>query len=186
MQNTETATQGLVQDRQQMLAILKENMTLTQQRMKKYADTHRSERQFDVGDWVFIKMQPFKVGNTMLKRRTKLSVKYFGPFQVRARVGEVAYQLDLPPSTKMHNVFHVSLLKKKLKTRFNPIPKMPKLNSDGVPQTYPIAILGTRHARDRNRTVEEALVQWQGLPPEMATWEQRETIFRQYPNFDMT
>lgn len=108
-----------------MIAILKENMLATHNRTKKYADTHRSERVFGVGDWVYLRMQPFRTGNTMLRRQTKLAVKYLGSFQILARVGPVAYKLDLPAETKMHNVFHVSLLKKKFKTRFTPVLKLP-------------------------------------------------------------
>ena len=143
-----------------MVSMLQDNMLLAKQRMKLYADTHRTEREFKVDDWVFLRMQPFKPGNSLLRRPTKLSVKYFGSFRVSARIGPVAYKLDLPPDCKMHDVFHVSQLKKKLKTRTDPIPVLPPLNSDGVPQIGPTATLDRRVIQSRNRQEAEYLVEW--------------------------
>lgn len=80
-------------------------------RMKHYAYMHRLERAFKVGDYVFIRMQPFHNAPDQLRRHTKLSVKYFGPYEVIARVGEVAYRVKLPSVCRLHPLFHVSQLK---------------------------------------------------------------------------
>jgi len=80
--------------------------------MKHVADSHRSERQFQVDDWVFLKLQPYVQTSVADRSSQKLAFKYFGPYKVLARVGSMAYRLELPPSSTIHPVFYVSQLKK--------------------------------------------------------------------------
>lgn len=87
---------------------LKACLTKAQCRMKSQADNGRSERNYNVGDWVYVKLQIYR--QLSLKPHTfhKLSAKFFGPFQIVAKVGKVAYTLDLPADSKVHPTFHVS------------------------------------------------------------------------------
>jgi hypothetical protein len=80
--------------------------------MKIQADKKRSERQFEIGDQVYLKLQPFIQQSVATRSNQKLSLRYFGPYMVLARVGATAYRLQLPDSSKIHPVVHVSLLKK--------------------------------------------------------------------------
>ena len=85
---------------------------MARDRQKSYADKRRRDLQFKMGDRVFLKVSPWK---SILKfgRRGKLRPRYIGPYEIIARVGPVAYRLDLPPElSKVHNVFHVSMLRK--------------------------------------------------------------------------
>lgn len=73
--------------------------------MKQIADQHRLERVFEVGDWVYLKIQPFRQVSVAFHRNAKLALKYFGPYKVIKRVGPVAFELELPPHYKIHLFF---------------------------------------------------------------------------------
>ena len=112
--------------------------------MKRYADLQRTERSFEVGDLVYLKMQPYRETALGLRNSLKLSSKHYGPFRVTHRVGQVAYMLQLPEETKMHDVFHVNQLKKHLGPAAVPNPKLPVLTSEGKIKTAPLAVLQYR------------------------------------------
>ena len=84
--------------------------------MKHQADHHRSERTFQVGDMVFLLLQPYKQSFLNLKGHHKLAPKFYGPYKVRQTLGFIAYRLELPRPSHGHLVFHVSCLKKVIGT----------------------------------------------------------------------
>jgi hypothetical protein len=104
----------------------------------------------------------------MSRAHHKLSFKYFGPYQITSRVGAVAYRLQLPDHCRIHPVVHVSQLK--LVAGFKGIasPTLPALLPE---RRVPIRVLQTRGLSKSNRLVQQVLVEWFGLPPELATWE---------------
>ena len=87
------------------------------------------------------------------------------------KVGEVAYGLELPQESKIHNVFHVSNLKKTIGKHIAPSTELPPLDDEGLLILIPKRIIQTRERKLRNRVIREYLVQWKELPPEDATWE---------------
>ena len=99
---------GWLHDRELMSALIRQHLLRAKQRIKHAADPHHSKRQFQVDDWVFLKLQPYVQTSIADRRSQKLAFKYFGPYKVLARVGSVAYRLELPPSSTVHPVFHVS------------------------------------------------------------------------------
>ena len=91
---------------------IRDRLKTAQSRQKSYADRRRSELEFQVGDFVLLKVSPWK-GIIRFRKRGKLGPRYIGPFRVISRVGKVAYRLDLPAElSQIHNTFHVSQLRK--------------------------------------------------------------------------
>jgi hypothetical protein len=89
-------------------------MVTARDRQKRYADTRQKPLEFAVGDEVLLMMSPWK-GVTRFGKRGKLNPCYVGPFEIVERIGPVAYRLNLPTGlNEVHNVFHVSNLKKSL------------------------------------------------------------------------
>ncbi|KAL5578475.1 hypothetical protein UlMin_020174 [Ulmus minor] len=87
-------------------------MKTAQSRQKSYADRRRRPLEFQVGDLVFLKVAPMK-GVMRFGKKGKLSPRYIGPFEILERIGKVAYKLALPSELyTVHNVFHVSMLRK--------------------------------------------------------------------------
>ena len=77
--------------------------------MKQHENQNRSKRSFDVGDWVFLRLQPYKqMSLKQAKKDNKLSPKYYGPYKVLQNIGTMAYKLELPTSSQVHPIFHVS------------------------------------------------------------------------------
>jgi hypothetical protein len=97
-----------------MTELIKQHLARAKERMKKHADKGRSERTFQIGDSVFLKIQLYVHSSLAPRSNQKLSFMYFGPFKVLALIGQVAYKLELPPSVAIHPVFHVSQLKQAL------------------------------------------------------------------------
>ncbi|KAK4388622.1 hypothetical protein Sango_2199200 [Sesamum angolense] len=151
--------------------------------MKLYADKKRTEREFLVGDEVFLKLQPYKQTSVALRKQLKLSAKYYGPYKVLEKIGKVAYKLALPPGSKIHPVFHVLLLKKKIGTRYFPSVSLPDFE-DEVFKVYPSAILARRLVPRNNVGVPQVLIQWSHGSPDQATWEDYKDMAAKFPGFD--
>jgi hypothetical protein len=90
----------------------------------------------------------------------------------------VAYELDLPATSRIHPVFHVSQLKPKLGANTSTIPVLPPVNLEGIIQPEPMAILNHRSRPLNNRAFIEVLVHWTGQTPEDATWEDYHKVAR--------
>jgi hypothetical protein len=94
---------------------IKDHLIKAQARMKKYADMKRSEISFNVGDLVYLKLQPYRQISIQGNNKShKLKPKFYGPFEILTRIGTVAYHLNLPLRSLIHLVFHISQLKKKV------------------------------------------------------------------------
>ena len=120
----------------------------SQNRMKQQADNNRSERQLSVGDWVYLKLQPYRQITVAGFRNQKLSPKYYGPYEVLKKIGTVAYHLNLPAGSAIHPVFHVSQLKKRIGDTQAASPNLPIIGPNGALQTIPVALLARRMISD--------------------------------------
>jgi hypothetical protein len=154
-----------------------------QSRQKSYADTRRRLLEFKEGDYVYLKVSPLR-GMRRFKVKGKLSPRYIGPFMIFRRVEEMAYQLELPATlSDVHNVFHVSQLKKCLRVPEKQLP-MEELSVQGdlTYTEYPIKILDTLTRVTRNKVIKMCKVQWSHHGEDEATWEREEELRVDFPH----
>ena len=157
-------------------------MLTAQSRQKSYADTRRRDLKFEVGDKVFLKVSPMK-GVMRFGKKGKLSPRFVGPFEVLERIGVVAYRLALPPSlSAVHNVFHVSMLRKYISDPSHVLNYEPlQLNQDLTYEEKPVRILDTKEKELRNKRIPLVKVLWKNHSTEEATWEREEEIRSKFP-----
>ena len=135
--------------------------------MKQVYDQRHREKDYAVGDLVYLRLQPYRQTSISLRKNLKLAPRYYGPIKILRCIGAVAYKLDLPAESKIHHVFHVSLLKEKLGKHTSLQPQLPLvLEANGEVAIRPQVVLD----QHRRRNQQEVLVHWQGLSPANATW----------------
>jgi hypothetical protein len=105
MQGNHVNVEDHIEHQQEVIKLLKDNLVTTQNRMKQQSYQYCREREFEVGDWVFFRLQPYK---RMSLKNNKLSPKYYGPYKVLQRIGSMDYKLELPPYSHVHPIFQVS------------------------------------------------------------------------------
>jgi hypothetical protein len=118
-------TDDWLQERVVILDSVRQHLLRMQQRMKAQADKHRTEREFAVGEEVFLKLQPYIQPFVARRANHKLAFKFFGPYQIMERIGQVAYKLKLPESSRVHPVFRVSQLKPCIGPPHQVLPQLP-------------------------------------------------------------
>ncbi|MCH82977.1 Ty3/gypsy retrotransposon protein, partial [Trifolium medium] len=172
-------------ERDEALNQLKSHLLRAQQQMKIYADKKRRDVQFAIGDWVFLKLRPHRQHSVIKRINQKLAARFYGPFQVIEKIGEVAYKLQLPDTSRIHPIFHVSLLKKAVGDYpvQGELPKELEIAVDSV--IYPEKVLGSRVTLQGNIDVPQSLIQWKNKPLEDVTWEDDAFIAGQFPEFSL-
>lgn len=155
-------------DRDEAIRQLKIHLGQAQSTMKTNADKKRRDVNFQVGEWVYVKLKPYRQMSVVRRIHHKLAAKFFGPFKILDKVGSVAYKLELPPTSKIHPVFHVSLLKKAVNAPSSPVlpPELEITTSDTM---IPAAIIANRTVSEQGDSKIQWLVQWQDQPIEEAT-----------------
>ncbi|KAL5570607.1 hypothetical protein UlMin_027182 [Ulmus minor] len=159
-------------------------MKSAQSRQKSYADKRRRPLEFQVGDSVFLKVSPFK-GVIRFGKRGKLNPRYIGPYEILERVGKTAYRLALPPNlASVHNVFHVSMLKKYVSDKSHVLEQEPiEIHEDLSFEEKPVRILDYKIKTLRNKDIPLVKVLWRNQKTEEATWEREEEMRTSYPEF---
>jgi hypothetical protein len=173
-----TDLKSWLQDKALMKDLVHQHLVRARLRMKHQADKNRAERQFEVGTWVYVKLQPYVQSSLAHRANQKLAFKFFGPFQIISKIGAVAYKLDLPASSSVHPVFHVSQLKIAVPVTEVPSPTFP---SADVQFQVPELILQKRLLARGHATVEQVLIKWSGMTKELATWEDLQALKQAFP-----
>jgi hypothetical protein len=153
--------------------------------MKQQADKKRRDFSLEVGDLALVKLQPYRQQSVALRKHQKLGLKFFGPFEVLQKIGQVAYKLKLPDTAKIHHVFIISLLKKFQGAVPQQYLPLPLTTSEFGPTVKLVAVLCCRVIQRHNKPVSQVLVQWDVTDLDDATWEDILDIQGSYPQFNL-
>jgi hypothetical protein len=171
----------MLQEMENMVRKVQQNLKEAQDRQKSYADQKRRHLEFQVGDHVYLKVKARK-SSLKLGNCAKMAPRFCGPFEILARIGPIAYQLALPANLRIHNVFHVSLLKKYIHDPTHMIDwNLVQVEPEGEFQVEPLRILDRREITLRNRVIAQVKVQWKHFSPEEATWELEGDLRKSHP-----
>lgn len=171
------AVDSQLRDHDEFLSEIRDRLLQAQTRMEQQDLGHRNVS-FTIGQWVWLRLQHQPISSVSSQPWSKLAPMYYGPFRILERIGSVAYHLELPAQARIHDVFHVALLKP----------------HRGDPPEHLVSLLTIVHGRvvptpetvvnsRRHRGVCEFLVRWQGLPVVEATWEPLLEFCHRYPEF---
>ncbi|GKB63390.1 putative nucleotidyltransferase, ribonuclease H [Tanacetum coccineum] len=174
----------LIEITNEKVAVAKEKLKEARSRQKSYADKHRRDLEFQVGDRVFLKVSPFR-GVKRFGIKGKLSPRFIGPFEILERIGEVSYRLALPPQlSHVHDVFHVSLLRG---YHYHPLHvasyPFDQIQPDMSLSEEPESILDRQERVMRNKVIPFVKILWKNHPEREATWETEESMRASYPHF---
>ncbi|KAL1546909.1 hypothetical protein AAHA92_23444 [Salvia divinorum] len=171
----------LLVERTDLLRFLKERLSKAQQLMAETANRHRRHVEFNVGDKVLLRLQPYRQVSVGRPISAKLGRRYYGPFEITERIGKVAYRLQLPADSKIHDVFHVSLLKPF-------VPPLSETALDNLPSNFekvrpidiPIKATEERVVLQNNIPQTQWRVSWSSHPSD-STWEPRDALLQHFP-----
>lgn len=170
-------------ERDEALKQLKIHLQRAQEQMTIYANKKRRDVSFIVGEWVFLKLRPHRQHSVVKRINQKLAARFYGPFKIVAKIGEVAYKLQLPDQSRIHPVFHVSLLKKAIGD-YQVQGDLPKdLEIEEETDVYPEQIMGTRTTVKEGVTVQQSLIKWKNKSLEDVTWKDNAVLQGQFPDF---
>lgn len=135
-----------IADRDQFLIDVRERLVQAAQHYKHYYDGKHRLLSFDVGEWAWLRLHHRPAAFLGTGAKGKLAPKFCGPYKVIGTIDLVAYRLELPPRARIHDVFHVGLLKKYHGPPPDAPPVLPAM-SQGRIQPTPTKALRARLAR---------------------------------------
>ena len=172
----------ILQQTQDIVAKIRERIKTAQDRQKSYAENRHKMLEFAIGDKVFLKIAPLK-GIMRFGKKGKLSPRFIGPFEVLERVSNLAYRLALPPNlSSVHNVFHVSMLRKYVFDPSHVLSYDPlEIREDLTYEEQPERILQREEKVLRRKIIAFVKILWKNHTLREATWEREEEMKAKYP-----
>ncbi|KAD5802517.1 hypothetical protein E3N88_13877 [Mikania micrantha] len=173
----------LVHETTEKIVQIRNRMAAARDRQKSYADKRRKPSEFHVGDKVLLKFSPWK-GVIRFGKRGKLNPRYIGPFEILKRIGPVAYQLNLPTELDgVHNVFHVSNLKKGLSDETLIVP-LDEIQVDEQLRFVeePVEIMDREVKQLKQSKIPIVKVRWNSKRGPEFTWEREDQMMSKYPH----
>ena len=180
------AVQDMLIEREDTLRLLKARIARAQREMVEYANRHRKDVVFAVGDKVLLRLQPYRQHSVGKPISAKLGRRFYGPFTVTERIGAVAYRLQLPVDSRIHDVFHVSLLR----------PFVPPLAESATavfpthfdrnrPIDVPVRATDSRTILVNGVPQDEWLVQWSSENASHSSWEPVDVLRLNFPHLHL-
>ncbi|GJU51433.1 putative reverse transcriptase domain-containing protein [Tanacetum coccineum] len=173
----------IVRETTEKIIQIKHRLQASRDRQKSYADKRRKPLEFQVGDKVMLKVSPWK-GVIRFGKRGKLNPRYIGPFKILAKVGTVAYRLELPEQlSRVHSTFHVSNLKKCLSDEPLAIP-LDEIHIDEKLNFIeePVEIMDREVKRLKQSRIPIVKVRWNSRRGPEYTWEREDQMQKKYPH----
>nr|GEV11797.1 putative reverse transcriptase domain-containing protein [Tanacetum cinerariifolium] len=173
---------GLLETTKKII-LIKQRIQAAQDRQKSYANRKRKPMEFEVGDWVLLKVSPWK-GVVRFIKRGKLNPRYIRPFKVLAKVGDVAYKLELPQElSRVHHTFHVSNMKKCYADEPLAMP-LEGVHVDDTLQFVedPVEIMERGIKRLKQSWIPLVKVHWNSKRGPEFTWEREDSFKQKHPH----
>jgi hypothetical protein len=170
----------LLAERDHFLEQTKVRLLQSQDYYKKHYDRKYTDRTFQIGDWVYLKLMARTAFGISHLRKGKLAPKFFGPFQISDRIGSVAYRLNLPEEARINNAFHISMLKPHKGLPPAKPGELPTMD-DGVALPESESMLKA-WAKDNKIEVP---IKWKDQPAADSSWEGLDYFRQLYPKFQL-
>jgi hypothetical protein len=176
----------IVEEDEATIHRIQDNLKVTKSRQETYANKRHRPLAFEVGNHVYLRVSPMK-GMKRFGVKGKLASCYIGLFPILEKCVTVAYKLDLPPSLAgVHDIFHVSQLKKCLKAPVDVVlPKVTPLEADWSYPEHPIKVMDQKDHVIRHKTIKFFKIQWSNHSEEEATWESEDFLRSHHPEFEL-
>jgi hypothetical protein len=173
--------QTWLKEKQHLSQFLRQHLLRAQEKMKADADKNRTPREFQVGETVFLKLQPYAQSSVVNRPFPKLAMKFYGPFTILEKIGQSAYKLQLSEASLVHPVFHVSQLKTHVPDHTPVFTTLPDPLPLATNELQPEEILDRRLVKKGNAALLQVLVRWTNLPATSATWEDYDVVHHRFP-----
>ena len=167
-------------ERDEFLQDVRYRLEQAQTTQKRHYDRLHRAVSYKLGVWVLLRLRHRPVASLDAAATGKLKPRYFGPYRVVEVINDVAVRLELPPRARLHNVFHVGLLKPWVGAPPSVPPPLPVVHN-GATVPEPERVVKARLARG----VRQVLVRWKNEPVASATWEDLDSFTSRFPDFQL-